>query len=191
MTLPLPSSPHWPPTRMMTKALLGSRLGPPRLQVIEAGVVAAELELDHPGRAVAVLGHDHLGNAWFLVGLVVLGAEKEGDDVRVLLDTSAFAKVAQDRALVWTLLWGAAQLRDRDYRNAKLASKTFQRTRDGRDLLHPIVVTSRTTVHELQIVDEDHVDVVTHLGLTSFQLECQLIHHGGVVDVDRRLTQRP
>src|SRR6266852_8987148 len=86
MTLPLPSSPHWPPTRMMTKALLGSRLGPPRLQVIEAGVVAAELELDHPGRAVAVLGHDHLGNAWFLVGLVVLGAEKEGDDVRVLLN---------------------------------------------------------------------------------------------------------
>src|SRR6266849_447067 len=86
MTFPFPSSPHWPPTRMMTTSLLGSWFGPARLQVVEAGVVAAELELDHPGRAVAVLGDDELGDAGSLVRLVVLRPEKKHDDVRVLLD---------------------------------------------------------------------------------------------------------
>src|SRR6266853_205928 len=86
MTFPLPSSPHWPPTRMMTTELLGSWFGPARLQVVEPRVVAAELELDHAGRAVAVLGDYELGNAGPLIGLVVLGPEKKHDDVRVLLD---------------------------------------------------------------------------------------------------------
>src|ERR1700682_65385 len=86
MTLPLPSSPHWPPTRMMTKGLFGPWFGPARLQVVEPRVGAAELELDHAGRAVAVLGDDQLGDASPFVGLVVLGAEKEHHDVRILLD---------------------------------------------------------------------------------------------------------
>src|ERR1700688_2053445 len=86
ITLPLPSSPHWPPTRMMTTALLGPWFGPARLQVVEPRVVAAELELDHPGRAVAVLGDDELGYAGALIRLVVLGPEKKHDHVRVLLD---------------------------------------------------------------------------------------------------------
>src|SRR5216684_3234707 len=86
MTFPLPSSPHWPPTRMMTTELLGSWFGPARLQVVEPRVVAAELELDHAGRAVAVLGDDELGNAGPLIRLVVLGPEEKHDDVRVLLD---------------------------------------------------------------------------------------------------------
>jgi len=63
MTLPLPSSPHWPPTRMMTIPVTRTGFGPAGLQVVEAGVVAAELELDHAGGAVAVLGDDDLGNA--------------------------------------------------------------------------------------------------------------------------------
>src|SRR5712692_5695258 len=86
MTLPLPSSPHWPPTRMMTTGLRGARLGPPGLQVVEAGVVAAELELDHAGRAIAVLGDDHLGYAWLLVRLIVLGPVKKYDNVTILFD---------------------------------------------------------------------------------------------------------
>src|SRR3982074_1340844 len=84
MTLPFPSSPHWPPTRMMTTGLLRARFGPTRLQVVEAGVVAAELELDHAGRAVCVIGADELGNPGALVRFVVLGPEKEHNDVRIL-----------------------------------------------------------------------------------------------------------
>src|SRR3981081_1076369 len=86
MTLPFPSSPHWPPTRMMTTGLLGARFGPARLQVVEAGVVAAELELDHAGRAVAVLGDVELGDTGSLVRFVILRPEKEHDHVRILLD---------------------------------------------------------------------------------------------------------
>src|SRR6266851_37807 len=86
MTFPFPSSPHWPPTRMMTTALLGSWFWPASLEVVEAGVVAAELELDHAGGPVAVLGHDELGNAGPLICFVVLQPEKEHDCVRVLLD---------------------------------------------------------------------------------------------------------
>src|SRR6202521_964202 len=91
MTFPLPSSPHWPPTRMMTTALLGSWFGPARLQVVEPRVVAAELELDHAGRAVAVLGDDELGNPGPLIGFVVLGPEKEHHNVTVLFYATAFA----------------------------------------------------------------------------------------------------
>src|SRR4029077_20760953 len=87
MTFPFPSSPHWPPTRMMTTALLGSWFGPARLQVVEPRVVAAELELDHAGRAVAVLGDDELGNAGPLIGLVVLWAKQKHDNVTVLFNT--------------------------------------------------------------------------------------------------------
>src|ERR1700704_5337113 len=86
MTLPFPSSPHWPPTRMMTTGLLGARFGPARLQVVEAGVIAAELELDHAGRAVAVLGDDQLGNARPLVRFVVLGPKQKHDNVTILFD---------------------------------------------------------------------------------------------------------
>src|ERR1700737_4892112 len=79
MTFPFPSSPHWPPTRMMTTGLLGARFGPARLQVVKARVVSAELELDHAGRAVAVLGDNQFGDARALVSFVVLGPEQNND----------------------------------------------------------------------------------------------------------------
>src|SRR5215469_12126611 len=123
MTLPLPSSPHWPPTRMMTTGLFCAGLGSPRFQVVEPGVVAAEFELDGSGRAIAVLGDDDLGDAGLLVTLVVLGPVQKHDHVRVLLDAARFAKVAQDRSFVRPLLRRAAQLRQRDHRNAQLTRK--------------------------------------------------------------------
>src|SRR5205823_6266664 len=66
--------------------LLGTRFGSPRLQVVEAGVVAAELELDHARRAVAVFGHDQLCDARPLITLVVLRPIKKYDNVRVLFN---------------------------------------------------------------------------------------------------------
>src|SRR5260221_599162 len=176
MTLPFPSSPHWPPTRMMTTALLGSWFWPASLEVVEAGVVAAKLELDHAGGSVAVLSDDELGDAGPLIGFVVLRPEKKHDDVRVLLDRARLAKVAQDRAFVGTLFRCTAQLRDRDHRDAQLASQSLQCARDRRHLLDAVVVASRTTVHQLQVVDEDHVDVVAHLGLPGLELKAQLVH---------------
>src|SRR5216683_5383461 len=130
MTFPLPSSPHWPPTRMMTMGLLGAGLGPPRLQVVEPRVVAAELELDHAGRAVAVLGHDHLCDARALVGFVVLGPKQKHYKITILFDTARFSQVAQDRPLVRTLLRCAAQLRYREHRYAQLTGQALECPRD-------------------------------------------------------------
>src|SRR4029077_15857360 len=93
ITLPLPSSPHLPPTRMITIGLpglscrlFGAGLGPPRLQVVEAGVIASEPELDGAGWTVAVLGHVDFGDPGFFVGFVVLGPEEEHHHVGVLLN---------------------------------------------------------------------------------------------------------
>src|SRR5258708_19213904 len=113
---------------MMTTELLGSWFGPARLQVVEPRVVAAKLELDHAGRAVAVLGDDEVGNAGPLIGFVVLWAKQKHDNVTVLFYATAFAKVAEDRAFVGALFRRAAQLRDRDHRDAKLPSETLERT---------------------------------------------------------------
>src|SRR5438552_15029106 len=120
MTLPLPSSPHWPPTRMMTTGLFGSRLGPPSLQVVEAGVVAPELELDRAGGTIAVLGDVNLGYSRLLVRFIVLWPIKKHYNVTILFDAAAFAKVAQNWALVGTLLGRPAQLGDSYHRHAQL-----------------------------------------------------------------------
>src|ERR1700681_4137937 len=189
ITFPLPSSPHWPPTRMMTTALLGSWLGPARLQVVEPRVVAAELELDHAGRAVAMLGDVKLGDAWTLIRFVVLRPEKKHDDVRILLNRTRLTKVTEDWAFIWALLRCAAQLRDRDHRDAQLTCQSLERTRDRRDLLDTVVIPARSTMHQLQVVDEDHVDVVAHLGLPGLELKTQLVHHGRVVDEDLGLAK--
>src|ERR1043165_351865 len=133
MTLPLPSSPHWPPTRMMTMflrglscGLFGSRLGTPRLQVVEAGVVTPELELDGAGRSVSVLRHVNLGDARLLVGFIVLWPIKKHYNVTILFYAARLAKIAQYRTLVWALLGCATQLRDGDYRKPQLTCQAFQ-----------------------------------------------------------------
>src|SRR5256885_14284313 len=172
-------------------ALFSPGLGPPRLQVVEAGVVAPELELDRPGGAVAVLSDVDFGDSGLLVGFVVLGSEQEHDHVGVLLDGAGLTKVAENGSLVRALLWRPAQLRNCYHRDPKLASKTLQCTGDRRDFLDAVVVAAGTTVHELQIVDQDHVYVVPHLRLACFQLKSQLVHHWSVIDVDRCFAQRP
>src|SRR5450759_5342872 len=185
MTFPFPSSPHWPPTRMMTKGLLGTWFGPARLQVVEPRVIAPELEIDHPGWAVAVLGDVQFGDARPFVGFVVLRPKQKHDHVTILFNRPRLTKVAQDRALVRA----AAQLRDGDHRNAQLASQSLESARNRRDLLDPVVVASGATVHQLQVVDEDHVDVVAHLGLTSLELQTQLVHYRSVINENGRLAK--
>src|SRR6187551_1871782 len=90
----------------LTTPLLRSR------QIRELRVALEERELDAVGRAVAVLGHVHLGDP-LLVGLVVvvLVAVDEHHEVGVLLDRTGLAQVGEDRALVVALLDGPRELR--------------------------------------------------------------------------------
>src|SRR6266851_1778665 len=134
---------------MMTTGprLLGTRLGASCLQVVEPRVVAAELELDHSGRAVPVLGHDHLSDARPLFGFIVLGPIKKHYNVTVLFNAPALSQVAQNRSLVRALLGSSAQLRDGDDRNAQLTRQPFQCTRYRGDLLHAVVIATGASVH--------------------------------------------
>src|SRR5437879_158303 len=113
MTLPLPSSPHCPPTRLMTigSGLLaglggGRRVGAgaallPRLEARQRG---GDPEGDRAGRAVPVLGHDDLGEAG-RVGLVVVALPIKKDyNVGILFDATALSQIGEHRPFVGSLL---------------------------------------------------------------------------------------
>ncbi len=46
-------------------------------------------------------------------------------------------------------------------------------------------------MHQLEVVDQDHVDVVAHLGLSRLEQKGQLVHHRCVVDENRRFAEWP
>src|SRR5919197_872837 len=107
VTFPSPSSPHWAPmtTRPGIRPL---RIGRPserspvlRQQVHELRELAAEDELDAVDGAVAVLGDDELGDPRLLglLGVVVLVAVDEHDEVRVLLDRVVHDDVLGDEVV--------------------------------------------------------------------------------------------
>src|ERR1700682_2337197 len=97
MILPLPSSPHCPPTTMMTTASpplavraagRGAVVGAAatHVEVLEPGQLGPEAEVHGAGGPVPVLGDDDLGDARG-VGLVVVALAVQKDhDVGVLLN---------------------------------------------------------------------------------------------------------
>src|SRR5262245_61647876 len=114
--------------RLLDRLLLAGPVGEP-------GIVVEEDEPDGPDRAVAVLGEVQLGPARVLgVGVVVIVAVEEADQIRVLLDGAGFAKVREDRALVRALLRSARELRDADHRDAQLAGEDLQTPAELGDL---------------------------------------------------------
>src|SRR5215216_246674 len=79
--------------------------------VRELRVVLEEDEADGSDRPVSVLGEDQLRPAGVLgLGVVVIVAIEEADDVGVLLQGAAFSQVREDRALVGPLLGCAGEL---------------------------------------------------------------------------------
>src|SRR2546427_4868636 len=85
MILPFPSSPHWPPTRMVT-----TRLAPASpVEIGELRLLVDEEQLELPGRSVAMLGDKDLGDVTPVFSDVVVVetlAINEEHDVGVLLD---------------------------------------------------------------------------------------------------------
>src|SRR5207245_6343929 len=112
------------------------------LAVLEAGVLLQEGQLDLADGAVALLGDVHLGDALLLavLGVVVLVAVEEADDVRVLLYRAGFAKIREPRHGWRAALDLAVQLRERHHRDAELLGKRLERAGDLRDLLLAVVL---------------------------------------------------
>src|SRR4051794_22787065 len=135
--------------RLLDRLLLARPVG-------ELGVVLEEDQADRPDRAVAVLREDQLGSARVLgLGVVVVVAVQEPDDVGVLLDRPGLSEVGEDGPLVRPLFGGAGELRDADDRNLELAGKDLQSTAELRDLLHAIGA-SVVASHQLHVVDDHH-----------------------------------
>src|SRR4051794_8222467 len=108
-----------------------------RREIRELRVALEERELHRVGRAVPVLGEDHLGEALAVrLLVVVLVPVDEGDEIGVLLDRSGLAQVGEDRPLVRALLDRARELRQRDDRDVEVAREDLQRAGDLRYLLH-------------------------------------------------------
>src|ERR1700736_1995407 len=103
MILPLPSSPHWPPTRMVTMRLAPASA----VEIGELRLLVDEEQLDLSGRSVAMLRNDDLGNVPSVLGNVVVVktlAVNEEHEVAILLDRTTFAKIRKNRPVIRTLL---------------------------------------------------------------------------------------
>ena len=154
-----------------------------------AGTARGRPPATSPGGPVAVLGDDQLRLAGIGVLVVLRVAVDEGDDVRVLLDRPAFAKVGEDRPLVGPQLGRARELRDADHRHVQLAGEDLQAAADLADLLDP--VDARVLgPHQLHVVD-DHEAEAALAGGQAPRLGAQLeqAEVGGVVEPQRRLLE--
>ena len=134
------------------------------LGVLEAGVLADELQSDIAHGTVAVLGNDDFGHAAQVgaVGrgenLVVVGAVDEADYVGVLLDGARLTQVAQLRTLAllaFAVLYTTVQLRQGDNGDVQLLGQSLERTRDGAHLFLTATERHAAGVHQLQVVDDD------------------------------------
>ena len=70
-----------------------------------------EVEFDRAGGAAAVLGKNEVGNILaFGVGIVIVFAIKEHDNIGVLLDGARFAEIGEHRNLWTARFYGAGEL---------------------------------------------------------------------------------
>src|SRR5215213_4336233 len=81
----------------------------------------------------------------------------------------------------------ARELRQRDYRDVQLARDALQPTGDLRNLLHSIL--GAATAHQLQVIDDQHVQAMFRLQSSRLTAELHETQPGRVVDVYLRLRQ--
>src|SRR6266550_7337051 len=109
MILPFPSSPHWPPTRIVTIRLAPA--SPVEIDEFRLFVDKHQLELSR--WTVAVLGDDDLRDVALVLRDVVIVetlAINEEHQIRVLLQRSRLAKIRELRAMIGSFLRFATQL---------------------------------------------------------------------------------
>src|SRR6266705_2585203 len=170
------------------------RRGVARRVVVEAGVLLLEKQLHGPGGPVALLPDGQLRQPLdAFVGLrihrtvVELLAIDEADDIGVLLDRPGLSQVGELRApvLAPALLRRPRQLRQRDDRDVELLRERFERAGDVGDLLLAALGIGGA-LHQLEIVDNEHADVVLRLEAPGLGAHGQGSEGGRVVDPDRR-----
>ena len=96
-------------------------------EVVEAGELILEGELDGAGWPVTVLGDDDIGDAATVgVFVVIFLAVDEKHNVGVLLKRTGLTQMTELRALVLCLLDGTTELGERDDRHVQFTRQGFQ-----------------------------------------------------------------
>ena len=140
----------------------------PYVHILEAGVFLLEVKIDFADWAVAVLGHDDVGDAGLL--FVALGAVLAVDEhyhVRILLDGAGFPEIGQLGLLVVARFDAAGELGKGDDRDPELARKPFEGAGDLAHHLHA-VVDVRPAFDELEVVDDDEPQSAFRLEAAGF-----------------------
>ncbi len=123
---------------------------------------AVNLVLIGAGGSVALLGDDDLGDAFVrAVAEVVLVPVDEHDRVRVLLDGTGLAQVAELRTLVLrrARLHAAVELGQRQHGHAHLFGKLLEPSRKLADFLLS-AASVPSPLHQLQIVDHHQAELL-------------------------------
>ena len=151
-----------------------------------------KVEFDFADRSVAVFGEDELGDVGgdevIVILFVIVGAMEEHDKVGVLLDGAGFAEVGEDWAGVVAAGDAARKLSKSNNWDFEFASKGFEAAGDFGDLLDAVAGVAIGTLEELEVVDDDHANIMVMGGAACFVAELEDGHRAGVVDIKRNFV---
>src|ERR1700722_3448271 len=112
------------PTAWSRDILLGRK-------ILEFRVLPEEGQLDRSCWAVTLLADNDFGLTFVVrIGVVVLVAIDEKNEVGILLNGAGFAQVGPRRALVGTLFQRTVELRKRDHGDVQFLCERLQSTRN-------------------------------------------------------------
>ena len=154
----------------------------------ELRLLALEEELESSGRAVAVLRDGAVDHTRCAGRHLFLLAPEHDHDVGVLLEAAALTE-GRELRLAAGIPGGARQLRESDDDDAELPCQRFQIPRDGRDLLHAVLVVL-AGADELDVVDDDHFDLLVRARAAGLRSQLHDRDAGRVVDEHRQTVQR-
>ena len=144
-----------------------------------------------------MFGDDELGFAAYVVAVgvgvgveVILGAVDEAHDVGILLDGARLTQVAELGAFAVGAVFDAAiELRQGDDGDVELFGQLLERARNHGHFLLSRTELHAAGVHELEVVDDNHLDVVLTGEAHGFGAQFEDGERGGVVDVEGSAVQ--
>ena len=88
-----------------------------------------------------------------------------------MLEGARFTKVRKYRPFIWSAFNTTRQLRQSDNRHVKFTSNQFKITRDFGHLLLTVfaTLTSISTLHQLNIIDDNEIEAMFHLETAQFR----------------------
>ena len=113
--------------------------------------------------------------------------------IGILLDGTRLTQVAQLRAFTlesFTIFHVTTQLRQRQDRNIQLFGQSLQRTRDRRNLLLTTTKSHTISIHQLKIVDHDHLHALFANKSTSLRSQLENREGRRIIHIDRRARKQ-